>query len=35
VTAPAGTVMLNGTLNGRVTADRITINGGGVLNTTP
>ncbi len=35
VTAPAGTVMLNGTLNGRVTSDRITINGPGVLNTTP
>jgi hypothetical protein len=33
VTAPSGTVTLNGTLNGRVTADRLTINGAGLLNT--
>ena len=35
VTAPAGTVLLNGTLNGRVTSDRLTINGPGALNTAP
>ena len=35
VTAPAGTVMLNGTLNGRVTSDRLTVNGPGVLNVAP
>lgn len=35
VTAPSGHVMLNGTLNGRLACDRLTINGGGVLNTTP
>ena len=35
VTAPSGTVMLNGTLNGGVIADRLTINGAGVLNTAP
>jgi hypothetical protein len=35
VTAPAGVVMLNGTLNGRVVSDRLTINGPGVLNTVP
>jgi rhamnogalacturonan endolyase len=31
VTAPNGTVTVNGTLHGRVTADRLTINGQGVL----
>ena len=35
VTAPAGTVMLKGTLNGRVTSDRLTVNGPGVLNAAP
>jgi endo-1,4-beta-xylanase len=32
VVAPSGTVMVNGTLNGRVVADRLTVNGGGRLN---
>jgi endo-1,4-beta-xylanase len=31
VVAPAGTVMINGALNGGVISDRLTINGGGVL----
>ena len=35
VTAPSGTVMLNGTLNGRIAADRLIINGAGALNTAP
>ena len=35
VTAPAGTVTLNGTLNGRVACDRLTINGSGTLTTMP
>ncbi len=35
VAAPAGSVMLNGTLSGSVTADRLTINGGGVLKSAP
>jgi hypothetical protein len=35
VTAPSGTVTLNGPLNGRVASDRLVINGGGVLNTAP
>jgi rhamnogalacturonan endolyase len=35
VTAPSGTVMLNGTLNGRAVSDRLTINSGGALNTAP
>lgn len=35
VTAPSGAVMLNGTLHGRVTADRLTINGSGALEESP
>jgi endo-1,4-beta-xylanase len=35
IVAPTGTVMINGTLNGRVIADRLTINGGGALNARP
>jgi len=35
VTAPAGAVVLNGTLNGGVVCDRLTINGGGALNAAP
>jgi rhamnogalacturonan endolyase len=31
VAAPNGAVMVNGTLNGSVAADRLTVNGGGVL----
>jgi hypothetical protein len=31
VTAPSGTVMINGTLRGGVAADRLTVNGGGGL----
>jgi hypothetical protein len=31
VTAPAGTVIVNGTLNGRVIANRLIINGNGAL----
>jgi aryl-phospho-beta-D-glucosidase BglC (GH1 family) len=31
ITAPNGTVMINGTIHGRVNADRLTINGSGVL----
>ena len=34
VVAPAGSVILNGTLNGGVVSDRLTINGGGRLNAT-
>jgi len=33
VVAPAGTVIINSTLNGGVVSDRLMINGGGVLNT--
>ena len=32
VVAPTGAVTINATLNGTVTADRLTINGGGALN---
>jgi hypothetical protein len=35
VTAPLGTVTLNGTLNGRVRSDRLVINGAGSLNNVP
>ncbi len=35
VTAPAGAVVLNGTLTGSVVCDRLTINGGGALNAAP
>jgi endo-1,4-beta-xylanase len=35
VTAPSGHVMLNGTLSGRLACDRLTINGSGVLDTSP
>jgi hypothetical protein len=31
VTAPSGSVLINGTIHGRVNADRLTINGSGVL----
>jgi hypothetical protein len=31
VTAPSGSVSINGTIRGRVNADRLTINGSGVL----
>lgn len=31
VTAPMGTVMINGALTGGVAADRLTVNGGGLL----
>ena len=31
VNAPAGTVMVNGTVDGNVAADRLTVNGGGLL----
>jgi hypothetical protein len=33
VVAPAGTVIVNSTLNGGVAADRLIVNGGGVVNT--
>ena len=32
VVAPSGTVIINSTLNGGVVADRLIINGGGVVN---
>ncbi|MET0553337.1 MAG: MBG domain-containing protein [Vicinamibacteria bacterium] len=35
VTAPAGGVVVNGTLRGRVEADRLTVNGNGVLTAQP
>ena len=35
VTAPAGAVAVNGTLRGRVAADRLTVNGAGALTATP
>jgi rhamnogalacturonan endolyase len=35
VTAPAGAVVVNGTLRGRVAADRLTVNGAGTLIATP
>jgi endo-1,4-beta-xylanase len=35
VTAPAGAVTVNGTLRGRVAADRLTVNGAGALTATP
>ncbi len=35
IIAPTGSVMINGTVNGRVMADRLTINGGGALNAPP
>jgi len=35
VTVPAGALSVNGTLNGRVVCDRLTINGGGTLNAAP
>ena len=35
VTAPAGTVMVNGTVVGSVAADRMTVNGGGRLRENP
>jgi hypothetical protein len=35
VIAPAGSVRISGTLNGRVIADRLTINSGGSLNAVP
>ena len=31
ITAPSGSVSINGTIHGRVNADRLTINGSGVL----
>ena len=31
ITAPSGSVLINGTIDGRVNADRLTINGSGVL----
>ena len=33
VVAPAGTVIVNSTLNGGVAADRLIVNGGGMVNT--
>ena len=33
VVAPAGTVIVNSTLNGGVAADRLIVNGGGIVNT--
>jgi endo-1,4-beta-xylanase len=35
VTAPSGVVMVNGALSGRLACDRLTVNGSGVLRTTP
>jgi hypothetical protein len=35
IVAPTGNVMINGTVNGRVIADGLTINGGGALNAPP